>query len=437
MIRGALTLREYEGAQIGPVWDAPAKTVSRREVALIDLHQRQTGKKLFDLGYRSIKATNWVGVIGLGARCIEVIPKIDEPDELKARENLLHMIARAGLVPLSAADITRLANTNKPLLEAYMELYVEHLRKEWRKGQIRRYVLREENRKCLKGKLLLPIHLRMNLLHRERFFTASDEFTCDNDISQILKAALRRCQEQLFSNHVAQRAKSLLPDFEDVSDVQSCAWDMEHIRVDRCINRFEPLLNMAKFILQDVSPSPAESGHAVYSLMFDMNDVFERFIAAEVRSALRGEAVRVRYQVSGRSLLLQNGRRQFALRPDIGVYQGKRNLCLIDTKWKRLDRNRAHDNVSQSDIYQMYAYGKEYDSPRVILLYPRHNAFPNTVADYKHLDGEPPKCIQVRTIDVSEPLARKEVRSRLRETLQRIVFGTSMREEKAQLQNDF
>ena len=104
MIRGALTLREYEDAQIGLAWNAPAKTVSRREVALIDLHQRQTGRKLFNLGYRSIKATNWVGVIGLGSRCIEVIPKIDEPSELKARENLLHMIARAGLVPPRACD---------------------------------------------------------------------------------------------------------------------------------------------------------------------------------------------------------------------------------------------------------------------------------------------------------------------------------------------
>jgi len=233
MIRGALTLREYENARIGPAWDPRAKTLSRREVALLDLHQRQTGRKLFDLGYRSVKATNWVGVIGVANHCIEVIPKIDEPDELKVRENLLYMIARAGLIPLSAADIARLANTNKPLLVAYMELYVDNLTREWRKGQIRRYVVREENRTCLKGKLQIPAHLRRNLLHQERFFTASDDFTCDNAVSQLLKAALRSCQEQLFSNRVTQKARSLMPDFEEVSDVQRGATSMKQIQVDR------------------------------------------------------------------------------------------------------------------------------------------------------------------------------------------------------------
>ena len=418
MNSSSLTLREYENARIGPVWDASAKTVSRREVALLDLYQRRTEKKLFELGHRWIKATNWVGVIGVGNRCIEVIPKIDEAcSEPNVRENLLYMIARAGFVPLANADIARLANTNKPLLIAYMELYVDQLAREWRKGQIKRYVLQEENRGCLKGKLLLPVHLRTNSLHKERFFTASDEFTCDNAISQLLKAALRKCQEQSFSSRLSLKARSLMPDLEEVSDVRPDVLDMNHIQVDRCVSRFAPILNMAKFILKDVSPSPAESGYAVYSLMFDMNDVFERFIAAEVKAAMRREPVRVNYQVSGKSLLMRNGRRQFALRPDIGVFQGKRNLCMLDTKWKRLAANRSHDNVSQSDIYQMYAYGKEYDSPRVILLYPQHSGLPHAIADYQHHDGNPAKRIQVRTVNVSEPLSRRDVQGRLRETL--------------------
>jgi len=179
---------------------------------------------------------------------------------------------------------------------------------------------------------------------------------------------------------------------------------------------------MAKFILRDVSPSPAESGHAIYSLMFDMNEIFERFIATELKAALRAEPVRVKYQVRGRSLLERNGRRQFALRPDIGVYQGKDNLCMVDTKWKRLERNRPHHNVSQSDIYQMYAYGKEYDSPRIILLYPKHTGFPDRVADYQHVEDEPAKQIQVRTIDVSVPLSRKDIRCRLQKTLRNMVI---------------
>lgn len=421
----ALTLREYEHARIGRAWDASSMTVSRREVALLDRHQRLTGRKLFELGHRWITATNWVGAIGVGNRCIEVIPKVDEHGEPNVRENLLYMIARSGFVPLSNADIAKLADTNKPLLIAYMELYVDQLAREWRKGQIKRYVVREENRGCLKGKLLLPVQLRMNALHKERFFTASDEFISDNAISQLLKAALRKCREQSFSSLVSQKANALLPDFEEVTDVQPSVIDLNQVQVDRRISRFEPALNMAKFILKEVSPSPAESGCAVYSLMFDMNEVFERFIAAEVKAAMRHEPVRVTYQVSGRSLLLRNGRGQFALHPDIGVFQGKRNICMLDTKWKRLATNRLYDNVSQSDIYQMYAYGKEYDAPRVILLYPKYGELPTAVADYQHNDGDPAKSIQVRTINLSEPLLRPPVQNRLRESLRRMLLDAS------------
>ena len=45
---------------------------------------------------------------------------------------------------------------------------------------------------------------------------------------------------------------------------------------------------------------------------------------------------------------------------------------LVDTKYKVLDTSRQHDGLSQSDFYQMYAYGnagrRRYD--RVVLLYP-------------------------------------------------------------------
>ena len=414
---GALVLREYEHAGIGTLWDATRRSVTRREVALLDLHQKRTGRKLFKLGYKSIQATNWVGVIGLGSRCIEVVPKIDEPDELRSRENLIYMISKAGLVPLAVADQARLANTNKPLLEAYLELYVRHLAHEWRKGQIKQYVLQEENRSSLKGKLIFPVQLRENLLHQERFFTASDEFTPDNSVSQLLKAALRICHQQLFSDTVAADARNLLQDFGEVTDIQQDVKNILYVQIDRRISRFEQLINMAKFILKDVSPGTAKSGDSVYSLMFDMNIVFEKFIFAEMKLALRNEPLRVKSQIRGRSLLRKDGRRQFALRPDIGVYQNKNSLCIIDTKWKRLSVTRPYQNVSQADIYQMYAYGKEYDFPKVILLYPRFGNIPLNAAEYLHNDGAPPKYIQICTIDVSEPLSHHNVRKRLKERL--------------------
>ena len=51
-------------------------------------------------------------------------------------------------------------------------------------------------------------------------------------------------------------------------------------------------------------------------------------------------------------------------------------MKIVDTKWKRIAA-RVDDpkqSVSQSDVYQMMAYGQLYKCSRLMLLYPHHAA---------------------------------------------------------------
>lgn len=98
-------------------------------------------------------------------------------------------------------------------------------------------------------------------------------------------------------------------------------------------------------------------------------------------------------------------------------------LCLVDTKWKRLDPAKPHGNVSQSDVYQAYAYGKEYRSPRVILLYPRWGALPSVQARYAHPrhTGDEPREVWIATVDVSQPLHTSAGVRQLRDDLRELV----------------
>ena len=46
---------------------------------------------------------------------------------------------------------------------------------------------------------------------------------------------------------------------------------------------------------------------------------------------------------------------------------------VLDTKWKKLIENKSQKyGISQSDMYQMYAYAYKYDVENVILIYPKH-----------------------------------------------------------------
>ena len=52
------------------------------------------------------------------------------------------------------------------------------------------------------------------------------------------------------------------------------------------------------------------------------------------------------------------------------MIEAEKNPIVLDTKWKRLNPDKATLDVETSDVYQMLAYAKAYDSTRLILLYP-------------------------------------------------------------------
>jgi 5-methylcytosine-specific restriction enzyme subunit McrC len=192
----------------------------------------------------------------------------------------------------------------------------------------------------------------------------------------------------------------LLGDFSAIGELSPKRDDPDAIRCDRRQMRFEPLAELARLLLGCRSPD-RPGATRTFSLVFDMNVVFERFIAAQVARVCSGLGLTATAQGSGRSLLLEAGKPRFALRPDIVVSRRGEPQCLIDTKWKRLDRSLPHAGVSQADMYQMYAYGKEYPCRRVIVLYPRHTELPVHLATYHHAPGDS-ECpvIEVRTIDI-------------------------------------
>ena len=59
------------------------------------------------------------------------------------------------------------------------------------------------------------------------------------------------------------------------------------------------------------------------------------------------------------------------MRPDIVITRNDGTTVILDTKWKSLvDKPQINYGISQSDMYQMYAYSKKYGTSEVWLLYP-------------------------------------------------------------------
>ena len=220
-------------------------------------------------------------------------------------------------------------------------------------------------------------------------------------------------------NNIRRDAMALLMEFDGVSDARFERPQLDNISTDRRTDRFAPLIALAKRFVSGQSPDRPGSMET-YSLLFDMNKVFEAYIASLMRRLVCPPEYVGVGQVRRRHLLVKGHQPKFRLIPDIGVYQRQKLICLIDTKWKLLDRSTYHEGVSQADMYQMYAYAKEYECPLVILLYPRHADFQQRVATYRvpPADATLPRVV-VCTVDVGR--TPTEVANELRELLNELV----------------
>ena len=75
-------------------------------------------------------------------------------------------------------------------------------------------------------------------------------------------------------------------------------------------------------------------------------------------------------------------------------------------KCKLLDSTKSNFGISQADMYQMYAYGKKYNTDSIVLLYPK-NSNPDKEVSPKKFDAKEETSnviVHVRFVDLNQDL---------------------------------
>lgn len=88
----------------------------------------------------------------------------------------------------------------------------------------------------------------------------------------------------------------------------------------------------------------------------------------------------------------------------------------MDTKWKSLiNSERANYGISQSDMYQMYAYSKKYETSEIWLLYPLNDEMRDH-SDIKFESGDG-TTVRLNFVDLTRmPETLEELRDKLEVT---------------------
>lgn len=322
-----------------------------------------------------ISVSNYVGLIQMqNGYQIQVLPKIDfgsDPDSgnEETKRVFLRMLRSMKDFPSKVFKDANLKMDRMTLYEIFINMYLQEIRILVKHGIKSAYVAREENLNFYKGKLVVNEQIKQNAAHGERFYVRYDEYLVDRAENRIIKATLLKLQNLTSSAENQKEIRQILTSFEMVSPSINYQKDFSQVVIDRNTKDYDILMRWSRVFLMNKSFTTFSGGHNARALLFPMEKVFESYIAQQLKKVLHDLNWDVSTQDKGYYLF--DSPRQFALRPDIVVVRDDNTKVILDTKWKRLANNpRINYGISQSDMYQMYAYSKKYGAPEIWLIYP-------------------------------------------------------------------
>ena len=337
---------------------------------------------------------------------IEILPKITTnltPDSVTAaRAALLRMLLSVPDLfphPLPESQFSQLVRF--PLPEVLAVLFLQRAEKLLHRGLQTDYRTVEEERPFVKGKLRLSQNPLALALHPERLPVAYDERTRNNPPNRLLKACLQRIRSGKFSRQVRQYLFVL----EEISDPQNWREDLALARLnDRTFRAYAWLWPWAEWLLGGHAPGLAEGKNQLPGLLFPTQRLFESYVAISLKRYLRSE-FEVSIQESAYHLLFDfAGKATHRLRPDVVVRRGN-DVWILDTKWKLVENSGTNvSHVSQSDLYQLYAYGQRYlrekGQVKLGLIYPQTSDFTSAPPPHQY---EPHLPLFLLPADLSVP----------------------------------
>ena len=388
-----ITVREYARLTV----DAVEPTLDRAQVSAsaFDWLCQQSasfsraGAALVQVeGRRWLKLDNYVGVLETpcGTR-LEILPKhFDSGDcEIQSRALLRRLIQRSLNLKPREVSPTALEFYNAPLSEWVMGQFLASLDHLIKRGMRFDYQRVEEEQRYLRGQLNVVAQMRQPPARQHFFQVRHDIFVADRAENRLLKLALERVSHTTQDPDNWRLSHELRGVLHEVPATQSVRDDFRSWRTDRLMAHYQPIKPWCELILYQQMPLAVAGDWQGISLLFPMEKLFERYVEAWLRRSLPSEA-KLTAQAASEYLCEHNEERMFRLEPDLLVRNGGVSWVL-DTKWKRLNSAEPGKNygLTQSDFYQLFAYGQKYLSGQgeMVLIYPRRRSFQQALPPFE------------------------------------------------------
>jgi 5-methylcytosine-specific restriction enzyme subunit McrC len=335
--------------------------------ALQRFHGEKPDFPYFALIHKGVKFNEYVGVVQVGNLMIEILPKADQgQDSDRWRRIFIGMLRASGIMDLPAPSSSRLKLKPNALLQLYFERYVSELERLLHRGLAKKYRKTEGNLHSVKGRIVFSKHIRYNVVHQERVYSAYSEFSRDHVLHQVLYKALKLLSRINNASTLQSRIDRLLLDFPEQTDVKVTPALFSRIILNRNTQHYGQALQIARMLLLNYHPDVSRGHHDVLAILFDMNLLWERFVFKTLQQKLVPKIPGLLINAQNRMEFWRPDKGRSAhMRPDICI-EHECGKFIIDTKWKLLDTIRPSDQ----DLRQMYVYHTYFEADRVALVYP-------------------------------------------------------------------
>lgn len=380
------TVREHARLTTGPVLGGSLDEASIPVSAFDWLckeaqRHRKSGAALVQVENRHwLRLDNYVGVLEspCGTR-IEILPKHvrGETDIATARKVLVRMLRHSLRLKVRDTGPTALQTFNAPVSEWIIQQFLLELDTLVRRGLRFDYHLVEEEVRFLRGRLQVARQIRQPAGRQHLFQVEHQVFDANRAENRLLVSALSKVAGMAHEPGNWRLAHELQHQLAEIPRSHDTAGDFRLWSSDRLMSHYSNIRPWCELILGDRNPMSVLGEWTGRSLLFPMEKVFEQFVEVCLRRRLP-QGASLKAQAASKYLCRQGSRHIFQLRPDFVIkYQGE--TWVVDAKWKLIDAADTSNNygLSQSDFYQLFAYGKRYLSSvgQLVLVYPGCETF--------------------------------------------------------------
>lgn len=393
MTASKITIREYAlitTANVQQSLDlAQVSTVAFDWLCELSFKFKENGATLLQIDNKyGLRWDSYVGVLELPCGTqLEILPKhhtendcVDKSRDLlkKLIKNALHLKTRdSGVASNQLFDV--------PLNEWVIGQFLSELDLLVKCGLRFSYQRIEEEQRYLRGQLNVVSQMRQPPGRDHCFHIRHDLFSPDRPENRLLKLVVEKIAKATGNPDNWRLSNELRSILGEIKASNHITRDLQHWSNERLMSHYRSVKPWCELILNQQMPFAVSGDWRGVSMLFPMEKLFETYVESWLRNRLKSGS-QLESQNDKKSLCTHQNQSVFKLRPDL-LLKKEQFSWVLDTKWKLLNSSEISKNygLSQSDFYQLFAYGQIYlgGQGELALIYPKNAYFQRPLPVFK------------------------------------------------------